>query len=145
MVRFPWTLAVRNSGDHQRADCSLGGEGLAILYYSVLCCYLGQAAALNFVHSSFEDYKKHPEVRQRAHPSREGVWSTAYLTRSGGKTGRKIEWLQRDSHSTLVQEGSLALRDPERKASSTRWILAHSLPLHTEKQTCMAIQHCLLE
>lgn len=118
MVRFPWTLAVKNSGDPQRGRLQLrkGRADHTALRprFAVICprqllfvsCTIHLKAIKNILKSDAWEGKAD-------HVNKENGFDLLHISLGVKKT----RWFRRDSHPTLLQEGSLTLRDSQRKAT----------------------------
>lgn len=145
MVRFPRTLAVKNSGVPQRRRLQLrkGRTDHTIL---LPCPWLLSAtgSCCEFCAQFTWRLQKNTLKSDTEHVNEENEFDLLLRISLGvKKKGRKIEWFQRDSHPHFT-----AGRKPDpqrpREESSPRWILPHRVPPHTEKQICIDIQHFLL-
>ena len=137
MVRFPWTLAVRNSGDLQRRRLQLrkGRTDRKTLPP----CPSGLSVAgsgCHFVHNSLETTKKtHWSQTQNMPTKRMSLIYSVYYQELKKKKGRKIEWLHCTKEACV----------PETQRGEQHWMDAPCrLPPHTEKQICIDTQYFLL-
>lgn len=138
MVRFPWTLAVENSGDPQRNKLELRRgrtDHTALRSSALLLSVTGSCCMFHaqFIWRLQRTHWSHAWEGKAEHINRENEFDLLHISLEV-KKGKKIEWFWRDSQPTVLQD-----TNPQRprEESSIGWLLLQQVFDTQRKQICM--------